>query len=212
MQALEDGREVIARGTGQVTSELPLVLKGLRVVLDADAPTGETPTVVGVADWVDVDGSLVLLDGTRVVVTGTTVVSGTDANSPSSFDELTPMLMEDLRIQALVFGTVDSPTQVIASRIVLRASVRAFNVDVLSIDYETGTLFFEGGTVGVLTSASVVTAVGDGPTDLIGVDEALGAGDRVHANGNGFVMGRADIPGVPASVRIIAVEFDRITP
>jgi hypothetical protein len=212
MQALEESREVIARGTGHVTSEHPLVLKGVRVVLDADAPTGETPTLVGTADFVDVDGSLMLLDGTRVLLTGSAEVSGADANSPATFAELASMLDQDLRIQALVFGTVDSPTQITAERVVLRALVRAFNVDVLSIDFGFGRLFFEGGTVGVLTPSSVITAVGDGPTDLIGVDEALGAGDRVRAAGNGFVMGRAEIPGVPESVSIIAVEFDRITP
>jgi hypothetical protein len=212
MLVLDEGREVVARGTGRVASEGPLVLDGVRVVLEAEAPAGEVPTIVGIADNVAADGSVMLLDGTRVVVTSATTVMGADADSPANAGELMAMLDLDRRVEVLVFGTVDGPTQVTAARLVLRAVVRTFDVDVVSIDFDFGRLFFEGGAEGQLTESTTITAVGDGPTDLAGVDEVLAAGDRVRARGRGFLMGRAPIPDASDTYQVIAVEFDRIAP
>jgi hypothetical protein len=205
--ALEDGREVVARGTGKLLQSEPRLLDGVRVVLAADAPEPEEEFEAfgGVANFVSFDGSVVLVDGTAVMVTNTTLVVAGNANSPTSIQELVAMLDENRRVEVSGEGVRDEAEQLVAVRLVLTARVATFDVDVLMIDPDSGGLFLVDGAFALLTGSTVVTAVGNAPTDLVGIDAALGAGDRVRARGTGFVRGRT---GPETNYEVIAVEFE----
>jgi hypothetical protein len=93
---------------------------------------------------------------------------------------------------------------------VLTAVVATFDVDVLMIDPDSGGLFLVDGSFALLTAATIVTAVGNAPTDLVGIDAAIAAGDRVRARGTGFVRGRFTNPGSADNYEVIAIEYELI--
>jgi hypothetical protein len=208
-QALDDGREVVARGRGEVESQQPLVLDGLRIELRSEAPPEEElDSFAGTVDYVSFDGSIVLTDGTVVVLTTTTPLTGADADSPATLEELMTALDQNRRVQLRGEGTFDAELQVTAAWVELTAVVSTFDLDVLAIDPDSGGLILAGGSFALLTDSTVITAVNGGPTDLGGVDAALGSGDQVRARGRGFVRGRFVIPGEADDYEVIAVEFE----
>jgi hypothetical protein len=211
MEALAAGRQVVVRGTGLLVQEHPLVLEGKRVVLQSEAPEAEPlDEVVGTADFVSSDGSVILIDGTAVVVTSATEVVAADANSPASVQDLIAMLDMNRRIGVRAEGTLDSAQQITAVRVVLTAQVRSFDLDAVAIDPFSGGLILEDGSFLLLTEATVITAVNGGPTDLIGIDEALASGDRVRVRGTGYLMGRVTQEPEADDHEAIAVEIERI--
>jgi hypothetical protein len=210
-QALQDGREVIARGRGQVEGEQPLVLDALRIELQGEAPpVEELDSFLGTVDFVSFDGSLVLTDGTVVVLTNSTLLTGADANSPATIAELLTALDQNRRVALRGEGTFDADLQVTAVWVELAAVVGAFDVDVLAIDPDSGGLILVNGSFLLITESTVITALNGGPTDLAGVDAALGSGARVRARGNGFVRGTFTEPGGVDAYEVIAVELEVI--
>jgi len=205
--ALADGREVFARGTGKLLQAEPRLLDGVRVVLEAEAPAPEEQfeVLTGVIDYVSFDGSVVLIDGTAVVVTNATQVVAGNSNSPTTIQELVATLDQNRRVEVGGEGVRDEAGQLVAVRLVLTALVVTFDVDVSMIDPDSGGLFLVDGSFALLTGSTVVTAVGNAPTDLVGIDAALAAGDRVRARGTGFVRGRS---GPASNYEVIAVEFE----
>jgi hypothetical protein len=209
VDALAAGREVVARGRGEVLVEHPVRLRGLRVVFESEAPAEQLPTFVGTADYVSFDGSVVLVDGTILMVTSATEVVAADARSPASVQELLDMLDVNRRVDVSGVGTLDAAGQFTAVRLVLTAVVGSFDLDVLAIDPDAGGLILAGGSFALLTQATVITAVGSGPTDLFGVDAALAGGASVRARGTGYLRGRTTAPGDPENYEVIAVEFEQ---
>jgi hypothetical protein len=205
--ALDDGREVFARGTGKLLQATPRVLDGVRVVLEAEEPEPEEEVepLAGIVDFVSDDGSVVLTDGTAVVVATSTQVVAGNANSPTSIAALVAALDQNRRVEIGGEGARDAGGRLVAVRLVLTAVVVTFDADVLMIDGESGGFFLVGGGFALLTEGTVVTAVGGAPTDLFGIDAALAAGDRVRARGAGFVRGRF---GAGTNYEAIAVEFE----
>ncbi|MGE0159762.1 MAG: hypothetical protein AB7T31_10155 [Gemmatimonadales bacterium] len=208
-QALEDGREVVARGQGRVVEEQPLVLDGMRVELQSEAlPEEASVSFVGTVDYVSFDGSVVLMDGTIVILTNTTALTGADANSPATVPDLMIALDENRRVELRGEGTLDGDMQVTAAWVELTAVVGTFDVDVRAIDPDSGGLILMSGSFALLTESTVITAVNGGPTDIFGVDAALGSGARVRARGMGFVRGRTPVPDRADNYEVIAVEFE----
>lgn len=210
VEALEAGREVRAWGSGHVMGEDPLVLEGLRVVLQSDAPEDGLDEFAGTVYYVSDGGAVILIDGTAVLVTDETEVLAADARSPASLEELLAMLDLGRRIDASGVGRFETEENVVAVRLVLAAQVEDFDLDVVAIDPYSGGLFLEDDSFVLLTEGTVVTAVGDGPTDLVGVDEALYNGDRVRVRGSGYLIGANPVPGEPLSLEALEVEFERI--
>jgi len=209
MEALADGREVVARGTAYVLEETPRVLKGVRVVLESEAPVEPTLDVVeGNADYVSSDGWVILVDGTAVVVNGTTEVVAADSRSPGSVQELMAVLDQNRRVSVRAEGTLDDAQQVMAVRVVLTAEVGTFDLDVLAVDPDSGGLILAGGSFALLTESTVITAVGNGPADFMGVYDAVATGARVRARGTGFIRGRYAIPDEADDYDVIDVEFE----
>jgi hypothetical protein len=207
--ALADGREVVARGTAYVLEETPRLLKGVRVVLESEAPAEPTLDVVeGNADYVSSDGWVILVDGTAVVVNGTTEVVAADSRSPGSVLELMAMLDQNRRVSVRAEGTLDGAQQVTAVRVVLTAEVGTFDLDVLAVDPDSGGLILAGGTFALLLESTVITAVGNGPTDFMGVYDAVANGAHVRARGTGFIRGRYAVPDEADDYDVIDVEFE----
>ncbi|MEQ1857112.1 MAG: DUF5666 domain-containing protein [Longimicrobiales bacterium] len=209
-QALQNGREVIARGRGKLVEEQPLVVEALRVELEGEAPASQPmPITVGNADFVASDGSVVLVGGTTVLVTSATQVVAADASSPATIQELINALDQNRRVEVRAQGLLDANQQVQAVQIVLAAQVRTFDLDVIAIDPGSGGLILAGGSFALLTQTTVITAVGAGPTDLAAVDAVLASGGQVRARGTGFILGRYTIPGEVDQYEVIAVQFEQ---
>jgi hypothetical protein len=205
--ALTAGREVIARGSGQVMGDDPLVLKGVRIVLQGEAPGEVLDDFSGRVDFVSDGGAVILIDGTAVDVSNAQVVAANE-DSPATIAELMAMLDMGRRVDVSGAGTFRGPQDVVAVRLTLTAQVQAFDFDVATID--PGGLILDNGSFVLIGASTVITAVGDGPTDLGGVDAALFAGDRVRARGIGYVIGGDPEAGEPLSFEALTVEFERI--
>lgn len=207
-EALEAGREVMARGHGHVMGKDPLVLKGLRVVLQSEAPEDQLAEFAGRVDYVSDGGAVILLDGVAVVVTAETEIVAANEDSPGSIEGLRAALDMGRRVNASGVGRAEGESEIFATRLVLTTQVEDFDLFVASVD--AGGLVMSNGSFVALSESTVVTAVGNGPTDLNGVFGALFTGDRVRARGIGFVIGGNPEAGEPLSFEAIAIEFERL--
>ncbi|MGE0160797.1 MAG: hypothetical protein AB7T31_15445 [Gemmatimonadales bacterium] len=209
VDVLAEGRDVEARGVGYVVEETPRVLKAVRIVLRSEAPqTTPLDVLQGVADFVDASSSVVLMDGTMIVVGPATQLVAGNANSPTTLQELTDMLDQNRRVEVRGEGTLQDPSTLTAVRLEMTAVVGTFDADILSVDPDTGGLLLANGSFVLLTGTTVMSAIGSGPTDLDGIASALSIGDRVLARGTGYVRGR--IPRTNENFEATAVELELI--
>lgn len=206
--ALEGGLTVLTWGHGAVESEEPVMIVASRVVLKSYEPE-PTNQVQDYVAQIDVEGmTLMLEDGTTVVVTEETEIVAYHDFSPVSLQEA----MEDLDMWRIVWakatGEVESenPLVLVANHLILKTVVEDFEKDVESIDLQSGDIVLEGGWI-LHTGDNTVFAAGDdgSPMTLEGAKEALDAGDRIRVWGFGYVVCLD-----PFSIEVVEVTILRI--
>lgn len=189
--ALEGGLTVLAWGHGMIESEDPVVIAADRIVLKSYQPEPENQVQAYVTQ-IDVEGmTLVLEDGTSVIVTENTEIVAYHDFSPTSLAEA----LEDLNRWRFVWAKAtgefegDGEHVLVADRLVLKTVVEDFDKKVESIDVESGDVILEGGWIlHVWDDAEVRAADGASPMTLAAAAEALAAGDEIRFSGFGYVI------------------------
>lgn len=193
--ALEDGREVVARGVGEVAGLEPLILDGLEIVFAIEAPTPGVESFGGVIDYINFLNSEIVLRTTLgqvvVVALGTTQFSAADALSPATLRDADSAVLNGRRIRVTGTGTLEpvaSPTYT-ALTVVFEAETEQFDNDVVSTDGFFSFTLDDGRQVQLYgMDTNVIPFDAGSPTDIWGIQAALDAGDRVTATGFGFVL------------------------
>jgi hypothetical protein len=207
--ALANGRDVVAWGVGEVESEDPLVLEGLRVVFKSRERQNPEREFEGVVSNVDSGASaFVLENGATVVTSDSTEIVGYNDWSPVTLQGAAEAVDLGRTLFAWGDGALESddPLVVSARRVVFKAVVEDFEKDALEIDVVAGTISLEGGwTLDVTDETELLAADDQSPATLLGASEALTAGDRVRVWGVGFLTGTE-----PVSLEAISVTIRRI--